>query len=69
MDDEGELLSGRDRAAGFEVVWVQGGVEVRRPLAEVAFEEVAPVREFPRRGRSAGWRRRRGRRARSRPLW
>ncbi|SOD88001.1 TnsA-like heteromeric transposase endonuclease subunit [Streptomyces sp. Ag109_G2-15] len=50
MDDAGEPLSGGDRAAGFEVAWVQEGVEVRRPLAdvaEVAFEEVAPVREFP----------------------
>ncbi|MFF6772883.1 TnsA-like heteromeric transposase endonuclease subunit [Streptomyces sp. NPDC012637] len=50
MDDEGEPLSGMDRAAGFDVAWVREGVEVRRPLrnvAEVAFEEVVPVREFP----------------------
>jgi hypothetical protein len=50
VDDEGEPLSGRNGAAGFEVAWVQAGVEVRRPLAgavEVAYEEVAPVREFP----------------------
>ncbi|WP_240803116.1 TnsA-like heteromeric transposase endonuclease subunit [Streptomyces sp. A1499] len=50
MDDQGKPLSGGDGTAGFEVAWVRDGVEVRRPLADVAgvaFEEVAPVREFP----------------------
>jgi hypothetical protein len=42
--------SGRGGAAGFEVTWLQEGVEVRGSLAEVtelAFEEADPVREFP----------------------
>ncbi|WP_322751230.1 MULTISPECIES: hypothetical protein [unclassified Frankia] len=33
-----------------DLVWVEAGREVRRPLmsvATVAFEEVSPVREFP----------------------
>ncbi|MGW7027117.1 TnsA-like heteromeric transposase endonuclease subunit [Streptomyces xanthophaeus] len=35
---------------GFDVAWVEGGVEVRRPLRDavgIAFEDVPPVRDFP----------------------
>lgn len=50
VDNQGAPLRGGDGAAGFEVAWVREGVEVRRPLADVAgvaFEEVAPTRELP----------------------
>jgi hypothetical protein len=36
--------------SGFDVAWLEAGVEVRRPLrdaVETAFEDVAPVRDFP----------------------
>jgi hypothetical protein len=52
----------------FDLAWLERGVEVRKPLgyaAEVAFEEAAPVRDFPlyrgqRHFRACTGRRRRG---------